>query len=117
MKKAFVIICLTLLLCACSKQKKALVIERTIENFANYIAYDYEYGQSGEFIEKYLDNTFSTNLYLIDLLRDSYGSITVTNFDEAGAFLQCDNDLVRLDITIDDGKIQKISIREVCNDE
>lgn len=112
MKKAYIFACLTLLLCACSKQKEPLVIEPTIENFVSYIVYDYEYGKSGEFIENYLDNTFSTNLFLINLLKDSYSSIEITDFDETGALLICDGELVHMGIEIDNGKIQKINIRE-----
>jgi|GEM_PF-3398461 len=112
MKKVLFFFSLTLLLCACSKQKESLVIEPTIENFVNYIAFDYEYGEAGEFIEKYLDNTFSTNLFLINLLKDSYDSISIETCDETGALLRCDDDLVRMDMTINDGKIQRINLRE-----
>lgn len=112
MKKVLVFLCFILLLTACSKQKEALVIEPSVENFVKYIVDEYEYGEAGEFIGKYLDNTFSTNLFLINLLKDSYGSISIVYCDETGALLRCDEDLVRMDMTIDDGMIRKISIKE-----
>jgi len=111
MKKICFLICLTLLLIACVEEKGPLVIEPTVENFARYIAEDYHYGESGEFIDSYLDNTYSTNLYLLNLLKDLFDNIAVESFDEAGALLRCDGKLVRMDIAIEDGKITKISVR------
>jgi hypothetical protein len=111
MKIFLLLISMVLLLCTCSNKKEILAIEPTIENFVRYIVEEYEYGVSGEFVEKYIDNTFFTNLFLINLLRDSYYEISIVNIDETGAFLLCDDELVRMDMTIYDGRIQKIYLR------
>jgi len=116
MKRILLLIGLVLLMCACSNRKETLFIEPTIENFVRYIVEDYEYGKSGEFADKYVDNTFFTNLYLINLLRDSYDNISIMTIDETGALLLCEDDLVRMDMAISNGRIQKIYLRRNHDD-
>lgn len=116
MKKIISVICLVLILNGCSKQEEALVIEPTIENFVRYIVEDYSYGESSEFVERYLDNTYSTNLFLINLLVDSYDDISIISCDDSGAVLDCDGNLVRMNITIADGIISKILLTEGCDE-
>jgi len=112
MKKSIFTVCIILLLSGCSKQKEPLTIEPTIENLTRYIVEEYTYGESGEFVERYLDNTYSTNLFLINLLKDSYDDISIISCDNDGALLNCDGINVRMNITLADGIISKIRLLE-----
>ena len=116
MKKIILAVCLSFLLAGCNKTKEPLIIEPTAENFARYIVEAYNFGDSGEFIERYLDGTYSTNLFLINLLSDSYDEISIISFNETGALLDCDGTAVRMNITISDGIISKIQLTEGSHD-
>ena len=115
MKKSIFAICL-FLLSGCNKSAEIPVIEPTIENLVYYITSEYAYDESGEFIERYVDNTYSTNLFLINHLTDSYNDISIVSCDETGALLNCDGVSVRMNMTLTDGIISKIQLSEGRND-
>ena len=115
MKKCFILLFI-ILLSGCSDIKAPLEIEPTIENFVKYIVEDYQYGASGEFIDRYLDNTYLTNQFLINLLRDSFTDISIVSTDDDGAVLLCDDMLLRIDLALGNGKISKIRLLGVQND-
>jgi len=104
------------MLSGCSSPEKPLTIEPTVENFARYIVEEYSYGESGEFIDRYLDNAYFTNLFLINFLKDSFDEISIISFDETSVLLDCNGTLVRMNITISDGIISKIHYSEGCDE-
>ena len=83
-----------------------------------YIIEDYSFGDNSGYIEKYVDNEYATNEFIIDSIAD--------NFSEARNIESLPNDIYRvetdketLDITLilEAGKVKKIKVKEAEKSE